>query len=292
MKVLKNILLAAVLMNIASCKQSENSEMKSAVEVSNVEISPEYDVPQTGTSDGDRKFIRTADLRFKVKDVAKATENLESITYHFGGFVTHTRLSSDIIQSNTTAISKDSSLETTYYSVTNDMTIRIPNTTLDTTLKLIAQNIDFLNYRVIDAEDVALQILSHKLAQKRNQTGKPIPSDGKTKSSISADEYDINKKEKFDEAKIANLSLDDQVNYSTVKLSFYENNKIRRELIANQKNLDAYQPNLFSRIGESLVNGWEIVEDIIVFVIQFWAFILLGILFYCAYFKFWRRVKK
>jgi cbb3-type cytochrome oxidase subunit 3 len=157
---------------------------------------------------------------------------------------------------------------------------------------LIAQNIDFLNYRVIDAEDVALQILSHKLAQKRNQTGKPIPSDGKTKSSISADEYDINKKEKFDEAKIANLSLDDQVNYSTVKLSFYENNKIRRELIANQKNLDAYQPNLFSRIGESLVNGWEIVEDIIVFVIQFWAFILLGILFYCAYFKFWRRVKK
>ena len=88
------------------------------------------------------------------------------------------------------------------------------------------------------------------------------------------------------------MSLDDQVNFSTVKLNFYENNKIRRELIANEKNLDAYQPNLFSRIGESLVNGWEIVEDFIVFITQFWVFILLGILFYWVYFKFWRGNKK
>lgn len=279
-------------MNFASCKQSENSEMKNSVEASKVEISPDYDTPQTGTSDGERKFIRTADLKFKVKDVSKATESIETITYQFGGFVTHTRLSSDIIQSNITSISKDSSLETTYYSVTNDMTIRIPNTSLDTTLKLIANNIEFLNYRVIDAEDVALQILSHKLAQKRNQTEKPIPSDGKTKSSESADEYDINKNEKFDVAKIANLSLDDQVNFSTVMLSFYENNKIRRELIANEKNLDAYQPNLFSRIGEAFVNGWEIVEDFIVFVVQFWAFIIIGILLFWGYKKYWKRVNK
>lgn len=292
MKTLKSILIAAVLLNFASCNQSDYSEMKSVEDSSSNDSSLEYVAPQTGMKDGERKFIRTADLRFKVKDVSHATGILETITYQFGGFITHTKLSSDVIQSKITAISKDSSLETTYYSVTNDMTIRIPNIRLDTTLKLIAQNIEFLNYRIIDAEDVALQILTHQLAQKRNQTGKAISSDGKTKSSIYADEYDINKKEEYDAAKIANMSLDDQVNFSTVKLSFYENNKIRRELIANEKNLDAYQPNLFRRIGDAFVNGWEIVEDFIVFVVQFWVFILFGGIFYWFYRKYWRVAKK
>ena len=292
MKNLKSILILSASIFILGCNQYEDSKREVIVESSEVEYSSDYDIPQTGTKDGERKFVRTAAFRFKVKDVQKSTEKLESITYQFGGFVTHTQLSSDIIHSNITAISKDSSLETTYYSVTNEMTIRVPNTSLDTTLKLISQNIEFLNYRIIDAEDVALQILSHQMAQKRNQSGKDIPSDGKVKNSIIADEYDITKKEKYDDAKIANLSLDDQVNFSTVKLNFYENNKIRRELIANEKNLDAYQPNLFSRIGESLVKGWEIVEDFIVFITQFWVFILLGILFYWVYFKFWRGNKK
>src|SRR5690606_11498076 len=107
------------LMNFGSCKQSENNEMKYLLEAAKVEILGDYDTPQTGTSDGERKFLRTADLKFKVKDVSKATESIETITYQCGGFVTHTRLSSDIIQSNITSISKDSYLETTYYSVTN-----------------------------------------------------------------------------------------------------------------------------------------------------------------------------
>ena len=39
-----------------------------------------------------RKFVRTADVKFKVKNVAKSTYAIEDATTKFGGFVTYTHL--------------------------------------------------------------------------------------------------------------------------------------------------------------------------------------------------------
>ncbi len=90
------------------------------------------------------KFIRTADLKFKVKSVIKSTYNIEEITSRQGGFVTYTNLTSSIDKITPTAVSADSSLETTQYTVTNSITLRVPNIKLDTTLKEISKNIDYL----------------------------------------------------------------------------------------------------------------------------------------------------
>ena len=46
--------------------------------------------------DSTHKFIRTADLKFKVKSVIKSTYNIEDLTARQGGFVTYTNLSSNI----------------------------------------------------------------------------------------------------------------------------------------------------------------------------------------------------
>jgi hypothetical protein len=114
---------------------------------------------------GNRRFIRTADLKFKVKSVVKATYGIEDIVGQQGGFVTYTNLYSTIDYVNSTAISADSTLETTHFTVLNSMTIRIPNRKLDTTLKAIAKHIDYLDHRIITADDVALQLLSNDLME-------------------------------------------------------------------------------------------------------------------------------
>ena len=80
-----------------------------------------------------RKFIRTAELKFKVDNVIESTYNIESIAKQQGGFVTFTNLTSERNNFNTVAVSADSSLETTCITITNLMTIRIPNIKLDTT---------------------------------------------------------------------------------------------------------------------------------------------------------------
>lgn len=248
--------------------------------------------------DTTRKFIRTADLKFKVNSVINSTYNIENITASNGGFITYTNLSSNIDNVEQILVSADSSLETTYYTVTNTMIVRVPNSKLDTTLKEIAKNIDYLDYRVIKAEDIALQIRSNNLTEKRNAVNEDrlinaIDSKGKKLSEITvAEEILLRKKEEADNAAISNLSLLDQVKFSTVNLSLYQRQAIKRTLIANNKNIDAYQPGLGSKIFEAVKYGWEILESIIVYLCKLWALFVLALVAYLIYKKYKHTIKK
>lgn len=245
-----------------------------------------------------RKFVRTADLKFKVKNVVKSTYDIEDITSRHGGFVTNTNLASNVDNVTITQASEDSSLETTMYNVTNSITIRVPNTQLDTTLKDISRNIDYLDYRNIKAEDVALQLLSNKLTIKRaaknterlsgdiDKQGKKLPE------TTNAEEVLLGKQERADEARISSLSLLDQVNYSTITIYLYQRQAIKHELIATNKPIHEYEPSFFTKIGESFQVGWEVLESVIVQLAKLWALLLVGVVGYVLYVKVWRKGKQ
>jgi hypothetical protein len=248
--------------------------------------------------DSTRKFIRTAELKFKVKSVVNATYAIENITNQFGGFVAFTELNSNIDNTTTTTVSADSSLETTYFTVANTMTLRVPNTQLDTTLKSIATFIDFLDYRIIKADDVALNLLANKLTQDRaKKTEKRLTTaidnrGKKLKETTAAEELLSGKQEQSDNAKISNLSLQDQVNFSTITLSIYQRQAIKRELTSNNKNIDEYTPGFGSRIVDSFKSGWEILQNIIIFIAQMWGLILVAVVVYFLYRRFGHKLKK
>jgi hypothetical protein len=247
--------------------------------------------------DSTRRFIRTAELKFKVKSVIKSTYDIENITNRQGGFVTYTNLSSDINNVTTIAVSADSTLETTYYTVTNSIKIRVPNTKLDTTLREISKNIDYLDYRIIKAEDVALQILSNNLTQKRstkNQERLTNAIDKKGKKlneTTNAEELLLDKQEQSDNAKISNLSLTDQIKFSTINISIYQRQAFKRELIFNDKNVDAYEPSFGSKVLESLKFGWDILEAFLVFLTKLWGLFLFAILVYILYKRYGHKLK-
>ncbi|RYD79078.1 MAG: DUF4349 domain-containing protein, partial [Sphingobacteriales bacterium] len=229
-----------------------------------------------------RKFIRTAELKFKVKDVVKATYAIEDIAVNAGGFVTNTNLTSEINNTTVTAISADSSLETDYYSVINNMTLRVPNAKLDSTLRAVAVWVDYLDFRIIKADDVGLQLLQNQLAQ--NRTGKhqerltkAIDKRGKKlDETVNAEENLLNKQQQLDEAKISNLSLNDQINYSTVNIAMYQRQTIKRELIGNNKNIDAYEPGFGAKLLESLKFGGHILAEFILFLAKLWGMFLFA----------------
>lgn len=244
--------------------------------------------------DGKQKFIRTADIKFKVKNVVKSTYAIENTTQKFGGFVTYTSLQSTISDQVKTKISQDSTLETTKYTVQNDITIRVPNTQLDTVIKIIAKQIDFLDFRLIKADDVSLKLLSNQLSQKRNtvtqkRVEKAIDAKGKKINDVMEAENALaNQKEANDNSIIENLSLEDQINFSTITLQLYQNETIKQEIIASEKDSDAYKPNLGIQVIDSLKNGWYILETIFVFLINLWPFLLIGFggfFLYKKYFK-------
>jgi hypothetical protein len=288
---LTTLVITAVLF---SCKKADASE-----ETADYKMTADSTAVSSSAAverkDSKQKFIRTADIKFKVKNVVKSTYAIENAVQKFGGFVTYTNLQSTIHDQIKTKISQDSTLETTKYTVENNITIRVPNTQLDTVIKSIAKQIDFMDFRVIKADDVSLKLLSNQLSQKRSastekRVEKAIDEKGKKINDIMEAENTLaNQKEANDNRTIDNLSLQDQINFSTVTLQLYQNETIRQEIMAGEKNSNAYKPNLGIQILDSLKNGWYILESVFVFLVNLWPFILIGFGGFLLYKKYIRK---
>lgn len=286
----------AVITLLYSCKKSDASLAEQTSDYSN-EITDSTTVSSSAAvekKDSKQKFIRTADIKFKVKNVAKSTYAIENTVQKFGGFVTYTNLQSNIQEQIKTKISQDSTLETTKYTVENNVTIRVPNTQLDTVIKTIAKQIDFLDSRVIKADDVSLKLLSNQLTQKRNnitekRVEKAIDSKGKKINDIMEAENKLaSQKEATDNSVLNNLSMQDQINFSTITLQLYQKETTKQEITASEKDSNAYKPNLGIQIIDSLKNGWYILEAMFVFILNLWPFILIslgGFFLYKKYLK-------
>ena len=266
-----------------SCKKAdyaaeESADFKTTADSTAVSSSAAVE-PKNST----QKFIRTADIKFKVKNVVKSTYAIENAVAKFGGFVTYTNLQSNIHDQIKTKISQDSTLETTKFSVENNITIRVPNTQLDTVIKSIAKQIDFLDFRVIKADDVSLKLLANQLSQKRSTTNekrveKAIDTKGKKINDIMEAENALaSQKEANDSKTIENLSIQDQVNFSTITLQLYQNETIKQEITAGEKDSAYYKPNLGIQIIDSLKTGWYILQSILVFLLNLWPFILISL---------------
>ena len=293
----------ATVILLSACKGGNESNSPATTFADSTRIDASKQKENTPVSSGaavakaNDSIIRTVDLKFKVKHVFQATTAIEDIATHFGGFVTTSSLNSTIDQVYITEVSADSSLETTQYTVTNNLVLRVPNASLDTTLKSMAYLIDYLDYRNIKAEDSRLQILQNQLLRNRIQlhtkrVENNIDTKGKKLSETTdAEDKLLNKQEQADNALLESLTLKDKSNFSTITLTIYQRQGIKRELIANNKNIEPYKPSFFKRFVESLHNGWTVMEEILLFFISIWGFILAALVAYLIYRKHFRKTK-
>jgi hypothetical protein len=256
----------------------------------NSKYNPMSSSSATMGNNGIRKFIKTADLKFRVRSVIRATYDIEDITHQFGGFVAHTGLESRIDNTNTTAVSRDSSLETTYYTVVNSMTLRIPEAKMDSALRAMTPLVDYMDHRIIDINDVHIQLIANELAQSRlrNYQGRMrnnVDTKGRDLEDMNTSEENIlQRQEESDNTLINNLTIQDQIEFSTVTLYIYQRQAIKRELIWNAKNIDAYEPGFGYKIKRSLISGWRGLEAVVLFALRFWVVYLVGL----AGFLVWR----
>ncbi len=298
----KIVLTLLALGLVLSCKEYvEDDSMESNEVLYSIIDSEESNANAVSSSaavvdkNSNRKFVRTADVKFKVKNVTKSTYAIEDATTKFGGFVTYTHLQSNIHSEDRTKVSQDSTLVTTKYKVDNNITIRVPNTKMDTVIKTIAKQIHFLDYRIIKANDVSLQMISNELVQKRSNSSEKrlenaIDSKGKKLNQVVKAEENLDaKKEQNDASKLQNLSLQDQVNFSTLTLNIYQDESIKQEMVANEKSINAYRPNIGLQIWDSIKTGWFMLEHIISFVVVLWPFVLIGLLGFFGYKKFLKK---
>ncbi len=247
--------------------------------------------------DTSRRFIHTADLRFRTKDAVKSTFAIEALIARFDGYVANTQLNTQVDHRYTTPISADSLLETTKFTVTNRLTIRVPSANLDTTLKSLIGFVDFLDHRTITATDVRLMLLGNSMTQDRvaeheKRLTNAIDEQGrKLKETVSAEERLVDRQEHADDAKLRNLELQDRIAYSTITLDVYQRQDIRREVLADEQNIDRYEPGFFEQAGEALEDGWELLVQFALFLMRSWSVLLLVSVTYVLYRRVVRKTK-
>ncbi|MBL7945495.1 MAG: DUF4349 domain-containing protein [Flavobacteriales bacterium] len=289
-----------------SCSQSERSESFKderspaipdvAYEANGVPTPASPPAPEQALSssvatyaDSSRRFILAGDLRFRADDVVKTSFAIEALIARHGGFVANTHLSTDITGRYITPISADSSLETTRYTVNNRLTVRVPSANLDTTLKSLIAHVDFFEHRTLSATDVRIALLRHRLTKRRlaAHTGRLTEAidekDGKLKETITAEDKLIDRQAQADEATLNTLELEDRIAYSTLTLDIYQREAIRRDLIPNEQNIEAYEPGFFSKAGEALHDGWKLLQDLGVELLRAWSLILIGIVVFLLF---------
>jgi len=234
-----------------------------------------------------RKLIKTANLNFKVKNVENATQQIEQVTSRFGGFILSSSIKNNIYTYDEYRVSKDSMMVVGVNKIENNITLRVPEFYLDSTLFYIGKIWIKLDERTINAEDVTIQILSNELRAKLYQkTATKInkaadKNQNKLNDVVDAEQTAANYLENTITKKIENLELQDKIDYSTITLSIYQDKVLYKEMIANV-DTEQYAQSFGSEMVDSLAFGWKIFKAFLLFLVKCWSLILISIIIFLA----------
>jgi hypothetical protein len=219
------------------------------------------------------KLVKTAGIRFKVKNVQQTAEHITALTTSINGMVIHHQMGSVAERSQDVRISNDSVMRVTSFNTTAEMTVKIPSSKLEAFMDEVGHMGIYVNDRNMDITDKSLDYLSSQLKLKSRLELVNQQKQGKV--IIKNPEHVLNLKDDMIDQQIGNRQIDDAVKNSIVTLSFFQSNTINKEVIAND-DPSAYNLPFFKRLGMALENGWTLFVDMIIGMANIWVFILAG----------------
>lgn len=225
------------------------------------------------------KIIKTADMRFRVKDVQQTKELLTSRIKSEGGVVTDFEINSIPQDTKKVKFTGDSLKEITSFRKEGTLVAKVPSEKLDDFTNEIVKLALFVDHQSLKMDDQSLNYLANQLkAQARKEAIQDTKRVKNTKGSNVNQSVDI--KDAYIDKTIENRYIDDRVKFSTITLNFYQDNTIHQIVIVND-NLSDYGPGFFKRIGLNVLAGWLVLKEFILGLVTLWPFLILGVgLFY------------
>ncbi|MDX1913466.1 MAG: DUF4349 domain-containing protein [Saprospiraceae bacterium] len=236
-----------------------------------------------------KKFVRNADLRFRVKNTASATLQIEDIVLRHGGFVTSSQLNSATDLHHISPISRDSAIETTRYTVQTHLIVRVPCRQLDTVLRAIGRLSEYFEHRHVAAEDVELQMLDKELKMLREGIYRNALENSRENDQLPKADRDRDSRAAGDQARLEKLKLEDEIRYSTLRVAIYQPPLLRQTVVANTDVVLPQKPFAAS-CTDALHAGGEILVLIFLGIVHLWGLLLLlAVLFWAL--KWWGKRK-
>lgn len=209
------------------------------------------------------KLIKTADMRFRVKNVDRSTETIEEKAKRYGAFISN------------------SSLHSSNSEMSNYITIRVPADDFDKLLKEICTESEYMERKEISTEDVTEEYVD---IQTRLKTKKEVEQryiqilkdKAKTVADVYLAEEQIRTIREEIEAKEGRLNfLQNQVSYSTIRVDIFQQ-------VEYSDNPEELTYTFGHRFSESVGSGWAVVVDIFLGIASLWPLWIIATIIYLA----------
>jgi hypothetical protein len=234
------------------------------------------------------KIIKTADMKFRVKNVQQTKERLSEAIKAEKGTLASFGIQSQVQQSEKVSYSADSLLELTSYRTEGSITASIPTDKLDEFTNKVAKMAIFVDQQSMAMDDQSITYLANKLKnQNRTEAVQQLNKNASKNNNTVRTTVDL--KDSAIDNKINNMLIDNKVNYSIITLDFYQDNTVQKLVVGNDR-LQDYRPNFFIRLWLNLQNGWVIFIEVILGIAHLWMVILILLIGYLAY-KHFRKVR-
>lgn len=234
------------------------------------------------------KIIKTADMRFRVKDVQDTKEKLSLVIKSQGGTVAEFSISSYIHETTKVRFSIDSLKEITSYQKEGLLVAKIPSEKLDGFTNSIAKMAVFVDNQAMKMDDQSIAYLSNKLkAQNRSEALNTINQTAKRKGNNVETSLFI--KDDYVDKKIENMNIDERVKYSTITLNFYQDRTVKTLIVGND-NLSDYKSGFFRRLGLNMMDGWKYFKELILALSHLWMFFVMGLVVFFGI-RYYLRIK-
>ncbi|MET0571650.1 MAG: DUF4349 domain-containing protein [Pedobacter agri] len=263
----RNIIAMALCAVLFGC-QNEKGD-KSVASAEEIRIAEMADTIATD------KIVKTADIRFRVKDVQQTKEKLSERIKAQGGTIAEFSTESIIQETQKVKLSADSLKEITAYRTEGYLVARVPAERLDDFTNTIAKMALFVDRQSMKLDDQSLIYLANKLKADNREDAVRRINKLATKKSPNV-ETSLLIKDDYVDKKIQNLLIDSRVKYSTITLNFYQDNTIKTMTVANDNVYD-YKPGFANRLWLSITNGWTIFKEIILGIANLWMLIIVGL---------------
>lgn len=285
---------SADMESVQSTEQAAEAEVSNdSLEVDNLSNSSEQTL---GSQTADiqiagKKLLVTASANFKVDDVVKSSNAIESLTRQQGGYVALSNISNNP-QSSRSFVQGDKNVTITTYYRQAEMVVRVPRINVTTFLDQVQQQIEFLNEHQFSAQDVTLDIYREQLASQLNSdmardlSKQRLDSDNDKEQSSNVDAitatYAARRQQAL--AQLEQLDIEDKVKYSTINLTFGQPDISYKEITQNLEVLvDAEQPSFGAQVQQAFKEGWEMLRAVALGIIQLWWLVVLAGVFYLIY---------
>jgi len=221
----------------------------------------EMSMEESGQSGGtmqmpERKIMRTVDMRFKVEDLAVSTTYIEQLTKTHQGFII------GMNQSRSGG------------SMDNELRISVPAEKLDAFIKELKSQSLHTDYTRIQAQDVTEEFMdiTTRLKTKKEVRDRYITilrnRAQNVEDILNAEEKIRVIQEEIESVEGRLKFLNNRTAFSQVSIEIYQE-------IPYVHRPNGYQESFFSKVKDGFVNGWELIQAIVLGLITVWPIVLM-----------------